>query len=210
MTIKRQSEFLLLTHLKVLLIFFLIHSVSGATYLIVPTVAKIGEKYKLFTEYGNDSFAVFRNRMNCKYFMPGPLLYDYFVEEKRRFRITDDSQNELAHMAFATSPHSLMYEKFEKFILECQQHGILNYLFSKYVYKKISDTEDSGPQILTMKKLSAGFLLWLGSVGIACIVFVGELVWFRFSTRNMTEKVAICKRVKNVSCLKSKRLGKKS
>lgn len=75
-----------------------------------------------------------------------------------------------------------IFESFNKYILECHQHGIISHLNEKYFPKAVQPDED-GPQILTMYILSAGFYLWLGTVFVACLVFIGEHVVRYFSKR---------------------------
>lgn len=71
----------------------------------------------------------------------------------------------------------------EKFILELHQHGHIVHFVRLETPRKIPQLEDPGPQILTMTKLSAGFIVWLVAVLAACITFVGELVVNQISKR---------------------------
>jgi heme exporter protein D len=41
---------------------------------------------------------------------------------------------------------------------------------------------------LTMYMLSAGFYVWLGAVGIACIVFIGEHIKFAIEKKILAKK----------------------
>lgn len=66
-------------------------------------------------------------------------------------------------------PNGVFTEKLEKFILEGHQHGFL-------IPKQDEPEEKSSdePKVLTMKMLEAGFVLWLVSICLACIVFICE------------------------------------
>lgn len=79
-----------------------------------------------------------------------------------------------------TLARGYLSELLEKFILEAHQHGILVFLQRKvsllYDFKY---QLDSKTEILTIYMLSAGFSIWLGTVLIACIVFVGERIVFQ-------------------------------
>lgn len=70
--------------------------------------------------------------------------------------------------------NSVVHDSLNKFLLECHQHGIIVYLRQKY--KKIIIPEEEKPKILTIYMLSAGFYVWLASVGIAFVVFVIERI----------------------------------
>lgn len=53
----------------------------------------------------------------------------------------------------------------------------MSYLYRQvYRFGKIEDQIESEPQVLSMYMLSAGFYIWLGTVLIACIVFIAENV----------------------------------
>lgn len=91
-----------------------------------------------------------------------------------------------------------LFESFEKYLLECHQHGIINYIHDKYFPKRIKWDEE-GPQVLTMFMLSAGFYLWLGSVVVAILTFIGEHI-VRYYSKSRREfrkksKKSICQSV---------------
>lgn len=84
--------------------------------------------------------------------------------------------------------YSVLYESFSKFILECHQHGITDYFEKRY--KRYPRQIKDEPKILTMYMLSAGFYVWLGSVAIAFLTFVGEhVVKYYTNRKNKREQV---------------------
>lgn len=93
------------------------------------------------------------------------------------FRILDDDFSS-DPIVFYIQSQSFVAEILDQFILEMHQHGFTAYLHSKYLEKLLPEDDDEGPQVLTLQKLSAGFFVWIGSVAVACIVFIGEFVSF--------------------------------
>jgi hypothetical protein len=83
--------------------------------------------------------------------------------------------------SWGVHPNSLMYETLENFILELHQHGHLNRLISVYSHRENDHKHiDSGPQILTMHILSAGFIVWIVTVFLSSISFICEHVFNYF------------------------------
>jgi hypothetical protein len=83
-----------------------------------------------------------------------------------------------------TPQGGILTDLIQKFTLEAHQHGHLNYFISLYQPPEIAKPPEPGPQILTMKKLSAGFIVWLGSLLIACTSFFMEhLIYYITVTR---------------------------
>lgn len=61
--------------------------------------------------------------------------------------------------------------------MECEQHGFTDYLYnSQFISVPHFSTTSPDPKKLTMEILSAGFYVWIGTVFVACIVFVIEHV----------------------------------
>lgn len=99
----------------------------------------------------------------------------------------DNFQSYFAH--WMVIRYSVVYKSLEKFILECHQHGIFEFIRRKY--RKIPKQVETEQKVLTMYMLSAGFYIWLGSALIACIVFIGEHVHKYVSDRKRRERVVI-------------------
>lgn len=61
--------------------------------------------------------------------------------------------------------------------------GFINYYekdYNEYLKpKRYEHLHPVGPKVLTMSDLQAGFVIWLCSVMMAVIAFIGELVWNR-------------------------------
>lgn len=66
-------------------------------------------------------------------------------------------------------PSSVFFKRLEKTILECHQHGLL---VKKSDPPELKSADE--PQVLTMQMLEAGFVLWMCSICVACVVFICE------------------------------------
>lgn len=98
----------------------------------------------------------------------------------RKFKMLKEEPYQVLTISFLTFHRGYLNEILEKFILESHQHRILKYLHSQvYCFNNIKEQLRSEPLVLSIYMLSAGFYVWLGSVGIACIVFIGELVKYQ-------------------------------
>lgn len=97
----------------------------------------------------------------------------------KAFKLLDDDIVQMPLFLYFNT-RALVSESFSNFILLCHQHGICDYFQSLVFLAEPNKDEPEKPQILTMQKLSAGFLVWFGSVFVACLVFVCEIIWFIF------------------------------
>lgn len=88
-----------------------------------------------------------------------------------------------------TRIYSVMYDSLSKFIHEANQHGFV--VRFERLHSVFEIQWEDEPQVLTMYMLSAGFYVWLGSVTIACIAFVVELVFHWFKQRKRQSQVKI-------------------
>lgn len=68
-------------------------------------------------------------------------------------------------------PHGVFTEKLDKLLLECHQHG---FLIEQQDLPSMKSSDE--PQVLTMKMLEAGFVLWMCSICVACVAFICEHV----------------------------------
>lgn len=87
------------------------------------------------------------------------------------------------------NPRAIIFENMNEFIYQCHQHGFCQHFQSitiKSEHKKLEKKQ--APQVLTMGKLSAGFLVWIGSVLVACIIFLCEHVVFWWQKRILSSK----------------------
>lgn len=81
-------------------------------------------------------------------------------------------------------PFSHFYRTIEKFVLLCHQNGIIEYLQETHNEdKSVKEVEE--PKKLTLKMLSAGFYIWLGSVVAACSVFTGEFIIYHAAKKKI-------------------------
>lgn len=99
-------------------------------------------------------------------------------------------------------PFSHFYRTIEKFILLCHQGGIIENLQEIHNEdRSVKYVEE--PKKLTLKMLSAGFYIWLGSVVVACSVFTGEFITYHAAKNKIL--VDICNSIKNhISVLRLK------
>jgi len=100
-------------------------------------------------------------------------------EDLRSFKMLKDETFMTSFTSLLTFHRGYLNEIFDKFIFEAHQHGIIDYCYRQvYRFKDVDKLVESSTKVLTMYMLSAGFYIWLGSVGIACIVFIYEHVKF--------------------------------
>lgn len=126
--------------------------------------------------YGNGTFAEFVNRNHLRSIFDGK----NFTEIQQNFRLykmLDDETYLTTFTSFITFYRGYLNEVLEKFILEAHQHGIVDY-WQRQVYRFGDVSNEVELKVLTTYMLSAGFYIWLGSIAVACIVFIGEHVKF--------------------------------
>lgn len=90
----------------------------------------------------------------------------------KAFRITDDDLVSGLNSWYIFM-YSVVHKSLNKFLLECLQHGIINHFKTLYRDSRNAPARESA-KVLTMYILSAGFYVWLTSIGVACVVFVLE------------------------------------
>lgn len=72
-------------------------------------------------------------------------------------------------------PFSESFEFLSTKLEQLRESGILNYLISKSIKKEVS-SDDTGPQVLTLMDLKAGFMTWLLMHGISSLMFLIEFL----------------------------------
>lgn len=124
-------------------------------------------------DYRNETFAAWMGKI-------GQSIYYGTLQEKEQIlssamSLLDEDYN--VHYEYVlVKPESVIYEVLNEFILQCHQHGFMRHFESIYFpYPPIIEPEDPR-RVLTMYMLSAGFYLWLITIAVACLVFVGEHV----------------------------------
>lgn len=131
-----------------------------------------------FLEFDNDSFAeiVDINQLTTMFhFRPGG---SNFGDVRRKFECFHWLYEEVfqtASISILTFSRGYLNEILDKFIMECHQHGIIQ-RFRRYTnrFEEFKLNFDRETQVLSLFMLSAGFYVWLITVAIACIVFIGE------------------------------------
>lgn len=71
------------------------------------------------------------------------------------------------------SINSVVHKSLNKFLLESLQHGIVDHAKKEILHDR-NVPAGGEAKVLTIHILSAGFYVWLASIGIACVVFVLE------------------------------------
>jgi hypothetical protein len=88
------------------------------------------------------------------------------------------------------SQYYQFYLLLNNFLLELHQHGHLLHLESMENVPKPPKPQNPEPQVLTMYKLSAGFIVWFASFSAAFIVFIAEHIWRYYKvTRHLNRRV---------------------
>lgn len=133
-------------------------------------------------KYENDTFAV----MWPRFYHVSAQQSDFidrrapeFLREKSKYMsILDDDFGWIIY-SWYTWRFSPLYELLQKFILEIYQHGIYDYLERNELFNQlqmeIPEKEDPR-RVLTVKMLSAGFVIWVCFVAASLIVFLFELI----------------------------------
>ena len=63
-----------------------------------------------------------------------------------------------------------------------ESNGLMEQWRQKYFeYSSVRETEDIGPQILTMDHLKVGFLACLVPINLCIVAFIGEVLWPKIS-----------------------------
>lgn len=133
--------------------------------------------------FGNKTYATLNLRSSCETLEKE----SYITEGGWNFTIFEDDYF-LVPQSWLLCPHGYLNGLLNDMILRLSQHGIIMHIeYSiKDVVLKIK-LKDPGPQILTMKKLSAGFIVWISTVSIACIVFLIEHIYKYFDDKRKFE-----------------------
>lgn len=115
--------------------------------------------------------------------------FNEIEENLQSFKMLHEEPFQRSTMNFFTSSRGYLAEILEKFILEAQQHGILDYFHRRvYRFEKVKENIESETQVLSMYMLSAGFYVWLVTVALACFVFIGEHIFF-FIKEKITARI---------------------
>jgi hypothetical protein len=86
------------------------------------------------------------------------------------------------HISWLTPKSSFLTDTLNDFLLHSEQHGFTQHFYdAEYVYS--STLPEPDPKKLTLDILSAGFIVWLITVMIACFVFVIEHVVAYFTRK---------------------------
>lgn len=145
-------------------------------------------------EYANETYAIEANR-------------DFFEIGGHKIRKTFDSKlqeqvvfAEMYTKAFANikgtrsfplswllNRSNFLIDSINKFLMECEQHGFYQKFYNDRFHYVPSLSDENDPQKLTLDILSAGFIVWIVTVAIACIVFIIEHL-IAFLTRKRLNK----------------------
>jgi hypothetical protein len=133
-------------------------------------------------KYENESFAILENKdaifVGAKKVVK--FLDKRFAKQSsyvsKMFSVIETSKTYT--VSWLAKRSSFLIEGLNKFLLEAEQHGFTDYLYN--LSREIAEpSEPSEPKVLTMDILSAGFVVWIMSVSLACLVFISEhIVYF--------------------------------
>lgn len=142
---------------------------------------------RMYLEYENDTFAQIVNRNHLISIFDGKNIKE-IEKNLRLFKMLEDETFLTTFTSFLPHYRSYLNEILERFILEAHQHGIIDYCYRQaYRVNDFSGLIVSDPKVLTMYMLSAGFYIWLGSIVIACIVFIYEQIRFTIEVYTTSE-----------------------
>jgi hypothetical protein len=93
------------------------------------------------------------------------------------------------------SIHHYLYSYIANVTQRLVEAGIVQswYDFYQFVnFRVVLDPVDTNPKVLTLEKLSFGFIIFLGACGVAVAVFICEIVWFRiFGKKDVKRPVEV-------------------
>jgi len=153
--------------------------------------------YNVIDEFTASSFAELVDRRYLESIFNGTNLNE-IEQNLQSFKMLKDETFITSFTSFLMFQRGYLNEVFEKFILEAHQHGIIEYCYQQaYRFANVEKLLKSEPKVLTMYMLSAGFYIWLGSICIACVVFVCEHLKFyievKYGNSFKTSKVIMVK-----------------
>lgn len=90
--------------------------------------------------------------------------------------------------SWTLQPNDFLYHILQNFILEIHQHGFMIHFESLYNPHTLPKPEETEPKILTLQILSAGFIVWLFTIIMACFSFFFEISVFHFLKRRELTK----------------------
>lgn len=118
----------------------------------------------------------------------------------KEIKVLDDNYRWLT-ASWLTMPLSHTFKPIEMFILRCHENGIIEYWTEMFYQDRSKEIKDD-PKKLTMDIMSAGFYIWLGSVAVACLVFIGEHIYC-FIVRRRSESERKEERISKAEAVKS-------
>lgn len=147
-----------------------------------PKYIKHGDAILLMNrqrQYGNESFALsMRNfhsantrRMDANF----NSLPDYFHNSGKFMTYLEETTDWML-LCLPIKRNSFLYEPLNKFVLEFYQHGLFAHSESKWNPAYLGPDEEDGPQVLTMRMLSAGFIIWMICIICCLVVFFIEII----------------------------------
>jgi hypothetical protein len=134
--------------------------------------------------YGNDTFAIEENKdliyignskihKNYDYRKLGADVSNNVNSYSKLFAVVEGTRS--FSVSWMMKRSSFLIDSFNKFLMECEQHGIHEKTYNDRFYHNVpSASSEVDKKKLTLDVLSAGFTVWIFSVLIACIVFVIE------------------------------------
>lgn len=131
-------------------------------------------------QYGNESFAIllrYPYGISPKQFNTNYKGNHEQLQNSGKFMTLLEDYSQWFLVNVPIKSNSVLYEPLQKFILEFYQHGHMAFSESKWLPPWIGSDDEDEAQILTMKMLAAGFVVWLICVMISIIAFVLEIIF---------------------------------
>lgn len=130
--------------------------------------------------FGNESFAMhlrFPYGISTKRFTTNFKGNEKQLKNSGKFMTWLEDYFQCSLVSFPVKRNSKIFEPLQKFILEFYQHGHLAFSETKWLPSMSGADEEDEPQVLTMKMLTAGFIIWLVCVMICTTVFILEIIF---------------------------------
>lgn len=148
---------------------------------------------KSHKKYQNESFAIATLRIIDYVSFKSRIFLGRNLEEQKLRQSTMKFLDDNFLVFFSSwliKMNSDLYRSIEKFMLECHQHGLIVFFGSKNALKPLEAVVD-GPKVLTVKMLSAGFVLWLICVLVSCVAFISEHIVRVFEMRTKKNRLKL-------------------
>jgi beta-lactamase regulating signal transducer with metallopeptidase domain len=154
-------------------------------------ISNLNEIIQKHYKYQNETFAIEANQDEIAFGVgkvkkiEGVDMIQNSQNVRKMFKVVEGTRS--FPLSWLMKQSSFLVESFNKFIMECEQHGFTDYFYKSQFVDVPYSPDKPDPQILTLDILSAGLIVWIVSVLIACIVFGCEHIVAFFNRRKMKQ-----------------------